>query len=153
MESYCYTGDIKKLKPNGWIFQKLYARNYKTYRKDNIIMYVVSNMRIEIDNIKAKYQPKVIEFIIDNIDKPDSFWQSKSEIPIFKDTLFANWVLQDGEIITRKQANINKRDWHLAWEKDNDIEYLEDGTRLGIELINSIKELIKLGGVEKWIEG
>jgi hypothetical protein len=146
MQYYCYIGDRKKLKPNGWEFQKLYARNYHTYHKDGIIMYVVSKMCLELDNIKVKYQRKVIEFILKNIDKPDSFWQEKSFF--FKDTMVSSWIIQDGEIMSRGQALINKRDWHLAWEKDNNIPYLEDGVFITIEWVKIIKELIELGGVE-----
>lgn len=31
-----YIGDFKDLIPKDWIFQKLYARNYRTYRKEFI---------------------------------------------------------------------------------------------------------------------
>jgi len=146
MQYYCYIGHRKKLKPNGWTFQKLYARNYHTYYKDGIIMYVVSKMCIELDNIKAKHQRKVIKFILENINKPDLFWQEKSAF--FKDTLFPSWVIQNGEITSKHQSIINKRDWHLAWEIDNNIEYLEDGIPIRFAWVNAIKELIELGGVE-----
>ena len=36
MSSIVYLGKLKDLIPKGWIFQKLYARNYRTYRKEFI---------------------------------------------------------------------------------------------------------------------
>ena len=143
MNFYCYTGDIKKLIPNGWTFQKLYARNYKTYRKDGIIMYVISKMCLEFDNIRSKYQSKVVEFMLENIDKPDSFWQTEG---IYG--MLAAWTIQDGAIISRQEAFRNKAEWHKAWEKDNNIPYLEDGERIRIKWVNAIKELLKLGNIE-----
>jgi hypothetical protein len=143
MNLYCYTGDVKKLIPNGWIFQKLFARNYKTYRKDGIIMYVISKMCLEPDNIKQEYQPKLIEFILENIDEPDSFWQEKY---VFGHV--ASWVIQKGKIIKRCQAVKNKTKWYLQWEKDNNIPYLEDGERIRIKWVYAIKELMNIGGVE-----
>jgi hypothetical protein len=143
---YRYTGDIKKLKPNGWTFQKLYARNYKSYRKNGIWMFVISKMRLEIDNIKTSDQGKVVKFILDNMNQPDSFWQETS--PFFEDTLFPSWAIQKGEVMSRKQANKNKRDWFLAFEKDESIPYLEDGEPIRFKWVQTIKELIELGGID-----
>jgi len=146
MKYYCYTGDIKKLKPHGWTFQKLYARNYKTYHKDGIIMYVASKMCIEFDNIMTQCQPKVIEFILEHLNEPDTFWLEPSIF--FPETRFPAWVIQEGIIIPKRQAMINKSNWHLAWEKDNNIEYLEDGERIRFKWVEAINELVELGGVE-----
>lgn len=148
MALYRYTGEIKKLKPNGWTFQKLYARNYKTYRKNGIWMYVISKMVLEIDNIKNKDQVTVVKFILRNLDKPYSFWQQPSPHPLFKNTLFPSWAIQSGRIMTRLQANLNKRNWFLRFEKDNDIPYLEDGEYIRLKWVETIKELVELGGVE-----
>ena len=46
MESYAYTGDVKKLKSIGYTFQKLYAMNYKSYHKGEIFMFVTTKMAI-----------------------------------------------------------------------------------------------------------
>ena len=143
---YCYVGDVKKLIPNGWTFQKLYARNYKTYRKNGIIMYVVSKMCLEIDNIKGKYHKTLIEFILEHLNEPESFWVEPSTF--FPGTMLPAWVIQKGEIMTKRQSIINKRDWHLAWEKNNNIQYLEDGEPIRLKWIQTIKELVELGGVE-----
>lgn len=148
MKLYCYTGDVKKLVPNGWTFQKLYARNYKTYRKDGIIMYVVSKMCLEFDNIKSFHQPKVVEFILKNLEQPQSFWVSPSHIPIFNNNLFPSWVIQECKIIDRRHAVRNKAEWHLKWEKDNDIPYLEDGERIKFQWVQIIKELKRIGDIK-----
>lgn len=143
-EYYCYTGDIKNLKPNGWIFQKLYARNYKTYRKDGIIMYVISKMCLEIDNVRSQDQTKVVEFILENIDKPESFWSDEG----MYGGKIASWVIQEGKIINRREAVKNKAEWYKKWEEDNDIPYLEDGERIRSKWINAIRELKELGNIE-----
>lgn len=150
MKNYCYTGDIKKLIPAGWIFQKLYASNYKTYRKNKFIMYVTTKMCIEIVNIDYDNQVAVIKFILDNIDKPKSFWEAKPSIvhPLFKNSTFPNWVIQDGVIYSRKEAVKNKAKWYKKFEEDESIEYLEDGERISYQMVLDIIELKKLGNVE-----
>ena len=35
-----FTGDFKELKPMGWTFHKLYARNYKAYMLEDFIIWV-----------------------------------------------------------------------------------------------------------------
>jgi len=143
---YCYVGDIKKLIFNGWKFQKLYARNYKTYRKNGIIMYVVSKMRLEFDNVSGEYQKDLVAFILEHLNEPESFWIEPSVF--FNDIMFPTWVIQKGKIITKIQSILNKRDWHLAWEKDHNIPYLEDGEPIRLKWIQAIKELVELGGIE-----
>lgn len=34
-----YTGDLKSLLPSGWRFQKLYAKNYRAYMKDDMLIW------------------------------------------------------------------------------------------------------------------
>ena len=145
MKYYCYTGDIKKLIPNGWIFQKLYARNYKTYRKGKIIMFVISKMAIEITNLDEDAHILLIKFILDNKNKPESFWQSKSsvDIPLFKNSKFPCWVVQKGEVMSRQQAVANKSRWFKAYESNESIGYLEDGFRIRYSLVKDILELNK----------
>jgi len=106
-------------------------------------MYVISKMCLEFNNIKLKYQPKVVGFILDNIDKPYSFWREE-----FMYGHISAWVLQEGQLMSRKQAHINKRDWYLEWEKNNDIPYLEDGERIRFKWVRTIKELLEFGDIE-----
>jgi hypothetical protein len=101
---------------------------------------------LEIDNIKTKDQSKVVGFILDNMDQPGLFWQEPSTF--FTNTLFPKWVVQSGEIMTRRQANRNKRDWHLKFDKDKNIPYLEDGEPIRFKWVQTIKELVELGGVD-----
>ena len=115
-------GDVKKLIPAGWKFQKLYANNYKSYHKDNIFMFVVSSMAIEITNVRSEHWTTLVGFILDHKDEPESFWQSYSS-SFFKDTPFANWVLQNGKVITDHNAITNKFKWMDDWRKDETIEY------------------------------
>lgn len=44
-----YTGDWKSLLPSGWRFQKLYAKNYRAYMKDDMIIWQAGReFRIDI---------------------------------------------------------------------------------------------------------
>ena len=149
MKAYHFTGDIKKLIPNGWTFQKLYANNYKTYNKNDIIMFVISKMLIEITNVEQKYQANIIKFILDNKNKPNSFWQSKSKNNIlFGDTLFSNWVLQSGIIMRDIEAIKNKVQWLCEFQKDNSITYLEDGYKINFNLVQDIIQLDSIKPLE-----
>lgn len=148
MKYYCYVGDIKKLIPAGFTFQKLYASNYKAYHKDNIFMFVVSKMILEISNVRSEHQTALIGFILKHKDKPESFWHSKRENSFFKDTLFANWVLQDGVIMTECDVIKIKVEWFKEFEKCETIDCLEDGFQIRYELVKDVLKLNEIGGVE-----
>ncbi len=63
--------DVKKLIPIGYIHQKLYARNYKTYRKKiecHTIWLWIKGKTIEVDDWYS-YTNNVIEFYKNNFDK------------------------------------------------------------------------------------
>jgi len=144
---YCYTGDVKKLIPNGWRFQKLYASNYKAYHKDSIFMFVISKMAVEISDLKARYQAMLIDFILENKDKDESFWHSvRSGFP-FKGVLFDNWVIQNGTLLHHTEATRNKMKWYDEFKKDNTIKYLEDGYCIGFSMVTDILNLHYLGGL------
>jgi hypothetical protein len=149
MKLYCYDGDVKKLIPAGWKFQKLYASNYKSYSKNNIIMFVVGGMVIEIDNIDHKYQADLIDFILDHKDEDESFWHSKRDNSFFKDTFFANWVVQNGVVLHHTEATYNKIKWYNALENNEDVPYLEDGYPIRYDFVKTILELDSLGKLVK----
>ncbi len=70
-----FTIDIKKLKGLGYTFQKLYARNYKTYRKDigkggRTIWLWVLERRIEIDDWFSD-TGAILEFYKKNRNHPE----------------------------------------------------------------------------------
>ena len=60
MNKFC--GEYKKLKHMGYKFQKLYANNYKTYRKDNILIWVMDN-DVQIGSLSAKLSGYIIEAV------------------------------------------------------------------------------------------
>jgi hypothetical protein len=67
-----YTGKYRDLKPRGYVFQKLYARNYRTYRKefgcnDSILIYQKGN-DIELMDLYSR-SGLLINCIIKNRDK------------------------------------------------------------------------------------
>ena len=45
-----FTGDFKDLKPMGFTFHKLFARNYKVYEKDGLWIWVHRGGYVEIDD-------------------------------------------------------------------------------------------------------
>jgi len=100
MEFFRYTGDVKKLKSLGYTFQKLYARNYISYHKDEIFMFKTNKMILEIGNLDPQYQSLAIQFILDHKDEPETFWWYKSRI--FKNTLMPVWSLIDGKIYNKE---------------------------------------------------
>ena len=66
-----YTVDIKELKPRGYTFQKLYAAEYKTYRKkiNNYTIWLwVKGKGIEIDDWYSLTGP-IINFIKEHYDE------------------------------------------------------------------------------------
>jgi len=146
---YCYTDDVKKLIPSGWKFQKLYASNYKTYKKGEVIMFVRGGMIIEIDNVSHEVQADLIDFILNHKDEPESFWHSTRKHSFFKDSLFANWVIQNDKIMSDREAMDNKMKWYKEVEKGNNPEYLSDGHRITYELVQTILELNNLGDIVK----
>lgn len=60
MNKFC--GEYKELKYMGYKFQKLYADNYKTYRKDNILIWVMDN-DVQIGHLSAKLSGIVIDMV------------------------------------------------------------------------------------------
>jgi len=145
MNYYCYVGDIKKLIPAGFTFQKLYANNYKAYHKNNIFMFVVSKMILEIAGIKPEYQTILIKFILDHKDKPESFWHSTREHSFFKDTLFANWVIYNGEVMAEYDYTNHK---YADLYNIENIDSINDGFQIQYELVKDILELNKIGSIE-----
>lgn len=104
MESYAYTGDVKKLKSIGYMFQKLYAMNYKSYHKDEIFMFVTTKMAIEYGTLAHSLQAKFIEFILTHKDKPKEFWVSDKPCGklVFND--MANYCLtMHGNVVTDEE--------------------------------------------------
>jgi hypothetical protein len=144
---YCYDGDIKKLIPAGWKFQKLYAGNYKSYHKSDIYLFVVSKMAIEIQNVDARHQVTLIDFIIEHRDEPESFWHTTRDNSFFKDSLFANWLLFEGKVISEREYFDMKIKWHNEYEKDNSIPYMSETYRIEYDLVKTILELDELGSV------
>jgi len=105
-------------------------------------------MIIEIDWMQGDKQVTVIDFIIENKDQPEEFWQSFSDMPIFKNTKFANWYIMDGEIVTAKEASKRYTDFIIAFSKDDTIPYVKEGNRIDFELVQNILDLVTIGGIE-----
>jgi len=60
MAHFC--GEYKELKYMGYRFQKLYAMNYKSYRKDNIMIWVMGN-DVQIGSLGAKLTDAIIDMV------------------------------------------------------------------------------------------
>jgi len=72
-----FNGKFKDLKPMGFTFHKLYARNYKVYEKNKVWIFV-SRREIEVKDLYEK-SAYIIKLILDN------------QYPVYKeDTMFGN---------------------------------------------------------------
>jgi len=149
MGYYHYIGDTESLINNGWKYQKLYAGEYESYMKGDVIMFISNDMVIEIDDIHPEIQPDVIEFILDNRHQPEYFWQSTlKNNSIFKDTKFACWLVQNGKIVTRPEAMKNKITWMKKAARGTICDPVEDGHSISYDLVKTILELRKIGGIK-----
>lgn len=129
IKQYAYTGDLKKLKPAGWTFQKLYADNYKAYHWDDIFMYVKTQMVLEVTNIDPRHQASLIDFILDNADQPDDFWvvlvKSRKNFPLLT---LPKWHLTnygrvvDSQTDSQLLADANREFWNHMKDKNADPE-------------------------------
>lgn len=138
---YRYTGDVKLLKPAGYTFHKLYAMNYKAYNLNDVWLFVKGGLVIEIDGLKLEHWNKVIKFILDNKEKPIKFWQDIPETGYFKNTIFPQFRVIDGEIYS-KSEKIKKG------KTDEDFRF-KDGFPLKPEFVKQIIELNKLGTLKE----
>lgn len=171
MEQYAYTGDVKLLKGIGYTFQKLYARNYKSYHKDDNFMFVASKMVLEIGNVKAKHQVAYIGFILANKDKPKEFWVSDRVYPTMTFTDMANYHLTQygnivddqtmsdlthASVVIRVQAmkhfdegSITEGEYKAEFDRAADLEGGRDQHLLGLDRVELILELNSLHPLEK----
>lgn len=175
MKRYVFTGDIKKLKDIGYKFQKLYAKNYKTYSKEKIIMYVVDKMAIEINNMD-EHTNVLIKYILDNKNKSKSFWVEDTILntnppmpyndrPLQVITAFGNIIssseyLKNHKIYMKDLGKIcNKRDakfFGKISEEEAERQFIEldkgefsrESFRIKINLVNQIIELDNLHPLE-----
>lgn len=175
MKYYAYTGDIKELKKLGYEFQKLYARNYKTYSKDNITMYVTSKMILEISYVEAKLRTKYIDFILANKDKPKEFWVRDEDLTMnpakpvfFKDAPI--WFItnhgsvmrsddfydkqvpitqQKHQLISNVRSGvISKEQYDIKNDKLKEDEFYWDPVTFSLKNVNQIIELDSLHPLE-----
>jgi hypothetical protein len=105
MKVYKYTNTVENLKKIGFKFQKLFAKNYHTYTKNDIIMYKVSDMEIEIDNIYRNVQSKIIDFILENKNNLTIFIRI-SDLDELGETKMPNYYFNK---VTGKIIDNNKR--------------------------------------------
>jgi hypothetical protein len=122
IKQYAFTGDVKKLIPHGFKFQKLYASNYKAYHQDNLFMYVSTKMVLEITNVEHKHQAVLIGFILENKDQPDSFWE--------QDRSMGKWTMMENQYVMTQFGNVvDNRAWRDLFSASLD-RYIDvkDGT-------------------------
>jgi hypothetical protein len=164
-EVYAYSGDVKNLKKIGYQFQKLYASNYKTYHKDDIFMFVVNKMILEIDNTSIAQQVAAIDLILNNLDKEDSFWErdgvckftkKPKKNPVFLFTRVGNHYDWDN-YFTIARENTKELKLTILQKEDSGDDYSEDVValkanefylepfKLTLDFVNRIKELNQFG--------
>jgi hypothetical protein len=146
LPQYRYTGDIKKLIPNGWKFSLLYAHNYKAYNKGLIWMFVASKMMVEIDNIY--HNKTIIDFILKNKNQEKDFWETIKDYGKIGKLTIPNWVCisddeyHDYNIISYDENIVRKR---KAFDAN---DYVLDGFLISYSFVNHILDLQKLGNLE-----
>ncbi len=172
---YAFTGDVKDLKTIGYTFQKLYARNYKTYSKDRLIMYVTSKMILELNDVKSKNRTKFIEFILKNKTQPKEFWVQDEDItinpkfpciyhdaPIWYQTQHGNIMKSEAfydnqHLLNLKKTklregcqdgSINEEEKKKTLDEFREEEFYFDPSYFSIEIINQIIELDNLKPLE-----
>lgn len=121
MEAHYYTGTIDDLKKLGYKFHKLYARNYKAYNLGNIWLFVKGGFVVEFNSLEAesKYHFNLIQFILDNKDKSETFWYKMSEHPLLKGYKSPNFIMYQGEFYTEKEGlqKFGRDEWCFASKK------------------------------------
>lgn len=176
MEIYAFGGDVKELKKIGYKFQKAYAKNYKTYCKDDIIMYVVSKMAIEITNLDDELQKTLIGFILENKEKEKSFWVEDRVIDLkvplpYKDAplwamskfgkimsmkdwyegsiaFMKKWSKTIDELKDPETGEVPEEKKEILREMERDEEFSGECKRFQLELIENIKALDNLHPLE-----
>jgi len=169
---YSYTGDVKKLKSLGYEFKKLFASNHKSYSLNNIAMFVISKMGIEISNLDDEYQETFVKFIIDNKDQDSSFWFEDRMVGELRYDNAPKWYFTGkGNIVSkddffslkRKFMNvikdINKKtedencelssnEVETLFEEAEKMEGASEGYRFKIDLVSQIIALDNLNPLE-----
>jgi len=172
MIQYCFTGKVGELKNIGYKFEKLYAANHKSYIKENIFMFVVSKMSIEIKNFEFDFQVELISFILKNKNKNKSFWVENRVINTNPPMPYQDapiWVMtRYGNIINHKEYTKGRADYMQKFKKILDLgnsltekemsekldkldetEFAREGFMIKYTLVKQILELNELHPLEK----
>jgi len=99
---YRYNGTIEKLKSIGYTFNKLYARNYIVYSKNDFFLFKASKMIVEVINLSMEDQHPAIKFVLDNKDKGEDFWTVESKF--FKNTRLPVWCVVNNKIVPNSKG-------------------------------------------------
>lgn len=107
-----FSGDFKELKPMGWTFHKLYARNYKAYMLEDFIIWV-SQREFMYRHFNGPIFEKLVQMIItDNYPLYDKVVML-GEMPLM------NVGDPKSCIIDKQDMSILPRDEHLGlWKKE-----------------------------------
>lgn len=136
-----------KLKGMGYTFQKLYARNYKTYRKivgDNTLWLWSKGKTIELDDL-YHLTGEVINFVKENIN--NYFYQEKEYIKISINTStneikivpLLQKVFKDNPLISKEEQ------WSLfehQLNEEQEIKYKVFYKKSFQEVLQEIEKLI-----------
>ena len=137
MQVYAYTGDVKFLKDIGYKFQKLYAKNHKTYIKDKLFLFVIEGMIIEYSRLDLDIQKVVIDFILKNKDKNEEFWMSQGRFG-----KYGNYcVSRFGNLMTLSEYTKKRmtyyKDMKIFMENEKSEEYSKDELDKMFEVIDA----------------
>ena len=165
MQLYAYTGELTLLKGIGYRFQKLYAKNHKTYIKDKMFLFVIEGMVLEYSRIDDEIQKITIDFILKNKDENKDFWMSQGKFGSsakYCVTRFGNLMLRSdytknrvtyyddmNDFIDKESSGkYSKDDIDKIYETIDAKEFSRDPYYIDIKFINLVIELNNLHPLE-----
>lgn len=135
MKVFKYTDSIQNLIELGYQKTFLYASNFVAYKKNRIILYEISDLIVEIENVAYKHQSIIIQFILDNKNQPPEFWERQCLHPAIKNSTVPAWSLINGKIYNQSMKDIE-------YKQTKDMEFfLTTGTLLRKDIVSDIIDL------------
>lgn len=136
-----FTGSVKNLIPMGYVFNKLWARNYKAYIKHGIIIWIAGKS-IGIKDLSLTNSAKIAHLIVNG------------EYPSYKKSTsgLVNFNKGDPKLVILNEETGEVKEW-IQFLKDRGCTSFEDIYNydhdkytefiLGVNTFNAVKELHK----------
>jgi hypothetical protein len=100
-----YTGDFKSLIPSGWRFQKLYAKNYRAYMKDDMLIWQAGR-EFKIDHY-GEYTSVLISHVMEHGVESLAYHDS-----LFGENNVRYWIILDRKNLKLiKYGSLERREY------------------------------------------